>query len=257
MRFIKQNRIITLISILMILALAGFGTNVFAESKQGKDVQGCPYSGKVKQEKDAHQGCPYSGGVKQDEASQKCPAYTGNLNAEQIKKLDAERQAFHSVTKDIEQKLSAKGMAMKSEFAKPEPDAETVKSLQREISDIEAQMDLHRVDHFLRIKKINPDFSGISEAGCQVSLHQSRDSGGDGCSRAWWHSKYGRCDFDGQKLGRHDRCVFLFTPASARQNLFAQTLSADRKLPQTTDPGLKQNLPEIFRSADSGGGFLL
>jgi len=210
MRFMKQNRITTLISILMILALAVFGTNVFAESKQGKDVQGCPYSGKVKQEKDAHQGCPYSGkvkqekdahqgcpysggvkqkkdahqgcpysgGVKQDEAAQKCPAYTGNLNAEQIKKLDAERQAFHSVTKDIEQKLSAKGMAMKSEFAKPEPDAETVKSLQREISDIEAQMDLHRVDHFLRIKKINPDFSGISEACCQVSLHQSRGSGG-------------------------------------------------------------------------------
>ncbi len=49
-----------------------------------------------------------------------------------------------------------KQLELKSVMAKKEPDVEKAKTLQKELSDYQAQFDMKRVEHLIRMKKINP-----------------------------------------------------------------------------------------------------
>ena len=86
------------------------------------------------------------------------PGPFGNLSEDEIKKLDEERTAFIEATKGLRQDVYQKKLELASELAKQNPDAAKAAALQKEISDVKAQLAQKHLDHFLRIRKINPDF---------------------------------------------------------------------------------------------------
>ena len=86
--------------------------------------------------------------------------FDANLTDEQRQQLDAERQAFRESTQDLRQDIYQKRLELKAELAKREPDAKKASSIQKEISKLNSQMDQKRLDHVLRVKKINPGFTG-------------------------------------------------------------------------------------------------
>ena len=84
------------------------------------------------------------------------------LTEEQIQKLKAEKAAFQKDTRDLRLELKSKSLALQSELVKKEPDAKTAKSLQKEISSLNAELAQKRIEHFLEIKKIAP-YAGMKQ----------------------------------------------------------------------------------------------
>jgi predicted Holliday junction resolvase-like endonuclease len=78
------------------------------------------------------------------------------LNEDQVEKLQEQRTAFQTATRDLRMELQSKKLALKSELAKKEPDAKTAKSLQKEISALKADLAQKRIEHVLEMKKIAP-----------------------------------------------------------------------------------------------------
>jgi len=85
-----------------------------------------------------------------------CGAFD-NLSEDELKKLDAERTEFFEATKDLRRKIYQKQLELASELAKESPDAAAAADLQTEISDFKAQMAQKRLEHILRVQKVNPD----------------------------------------------------------------------------------------------------
>lgn len=84
-------------------------------------------------------------------------AMMGNLSDEEIKALEQERQAFLKDTEKIRQEAYSKELELRSELAKENPDATKGARLQTEISKLEAQLDQKRVDHMIKMRKLNPN----------------------------------------------------------------------------------------------------
>lgn len=80
------------------------------------------------------------------------------LTDDQIKKMEAEKTAFQTATKDIRDQIMQKRQALNAELNKQTPDAATATSLQKSISDLQAQYDQKRIAHILAMKKIDPNF---------------------------------------------------------------------------------------------------
>ena len=133
----KNNNISKVILILTVIAIAGFGAYAFADWGMGYDRHGLGMYGG---------GMGYGG-----------QGYMGNLSADEIGVLDQERAAFFKATKDLRQDIYAKELELRSELAKQNPDARNMADLQKEISELEAQLDQKRVEHVIKMKKINPD----------------------------------------------------------------------------------------------------
>jgi Spy/CpxP family protein refolding chaperone len=85
------------------------------------------------------------------------PGYGYNLSDEEIKALEKERQAFYNETESIRQDLYAKDLELRSELAKETPDVQKAARLQTEISKLESQLDQKRVDHLIKMRKLNPN----------------------------------------------------------------------------------------------------
>lgn len=84
------------------------------------------------------------------------------LTEEQVEKLQAERTAFQTATRDLRQELQSKRLALKSELVKKTPDAKTAKALQKEISALTADLAQKRIEHILEMKKIAP-YTGMGQ----------------------------------------------------------------------------------------------
>ena len=80
----------------------------------------------------------------------------GNLSDDEIKALQKERNAFFEATQDLRQEIYQKRLELRSELAKKDPDANKAAKLQKEISKIEADFDQKRLDHQMKMRKINP-----------------------------------------------------------------------------------------------------
>lgn len=119
-----------------------------------------------------------AGGGKQGPGSYDCgwhrgagdgPACLQNLSEADRAKIESERQAFFEATDELRRELYRKRLALKGELAKKAPDPETARALQKELSDLYAQLGQQRIDHLLKIKAINPDctdWGGRKGAGC-------------------------------------------------------------------------------------------
>ncbi|QTA90178.1 periplasmic heavy metal sensor [Desulfonema magnum] len=132
----KKNYVIRWVMALALIAMTGFGANAFAD--WGMGYGGCPG-------KRFHAQSRYGG-----------PSWMADLSADEIKKAEEERSAFFTATEDIRQNIYEKKLELKSVMAKKTPDVEKAKTLQKELSEYKARLDMKRLEHIIRMKKINP-----------------------------------------------------------------------------------------------------
>ncbi len=88
------------------------------------------------------------------------PGYGGDypdLTDEQIKAIEQERRAFIKDTDDLRQNLYTKELALRSELAKTDADAQKAAVIQKDISKLEAELDQKRLDHIVKMKEVNPE----------------------------------------------------------------------------------------------------
>ncbi len=133
----KNNNTNKVILILTVIAIAGFSAYAFADWGMGYGRYGMGMSGG---------GMGYYG-----------QGYMGNLSADEIGALDQERAAFFKATEDLRQDIYAKELELRSELAKQNPDTQKAVKLQKDISELVTQLDQKRVEHVVKMKKINPD----------------------------------------------------------------------------------------------------
>lgn len=153
-KYIKSRAVM----VVAILAIVGFGTYAYAGWGMGYDHHGPRW----------HHGDG-------DE-----PGYgnmMGDLSDDDIAALEKEREVFFKAIENLRQDIYAKRLALRSELAKKDPDVKKAKDLQKEISDIEAKIDQERVDHMIKMRKINPN------AGRGYGSGQAHGRGGGYCWR--------------------------------------------------------------------------
>ena len=138
-----------LITVLALVGIVGIGTYAFAHWDGGYSNFGRMHGGPG-----MHQGYSGSPGY----------GYPSDLKDEEFKALDKERVAFIKETDKIRQSLYSKELELRSELLKENPDADKATGLQKEISELEAKLDQKRLDHMIKVRKINPNI-GRSYAG--------------------------------------------------------------------------------------------
>lgn len=140
----KKNYAIKIIMVLAIVAIVGFGVNAFAGWGMG---QGPGYHHRGGEDMSYHHRCwgePEYGPI------------MGDLSDEELKKLDEQRKTFFEATRDLRYNIYEKKLALKSELAKKAPDAKKASDLQKEISKLKDELGQKRIDHIIKMKKINP-----------------------------------------------------------------------------------------------------
>jgi hypothetical protein len=104
----------------------------------------------------------------------------GDVSKEDFEKMTQLREAFFKDTETLRSDLRSKSFELKSEFAKENPDLETAKSLQKELSALKSQMDLKRIENRLEMRKINPN------AGKGFKMGYGPRGGRGGNDRGCW-----------------------------------------------------------------------
>ncbi|UCH23610.1 MAG: periplasmic heavy metal sensor [Deltaproteobacteria bacterium] len=136
----KNKVIYRTILILSALALTGIGTSAMAGGGMGYAHHGSMHHGPG----------GYGGGGWG-------PGYFGNLSDNEIEALQNEHNAFFEATQDLRQEIFQKRLELRSELAKKDPDAKKAARIQEEISKLEADFDQKRLEHIIKVKKINPN----------------------------------------------------------------------------------------------------
>jgi len=131
-----------LIAGLTVAAVIGIGTYAFGHMGGGDGYYGRMHSGPM-----MHQG--YYGEPGND--------YRTDLKDEDIRALEEERTAFLKATDSIRQNLYSKELELRSELYKENPDVSKAGALQKEISELESELDQKRLDHMIKIRKLNPN----------------------------------------------------------------------------------------------------
>ena len=127
---------------LTIAVAIGIGTYAFGHMGEGYGNYGSMHGGPG-----MHQG--YYGEPGYD--------YRPDLKNEDIKALDEKRSAFLKATDSIRQNLYSKELELRSELYKENPDVSKAGALQKEISELESELDQKRIDHMIKVRKIDPD----------------------------------------------------------------------------------------------------
>ena len=171
----KRNTLAKGLIIVAIISLVGFSTSIFAADTAPPDTTR-PMTGKMGyQVKGARGDCPVIGdrsGIRD---------YRSNLTPEELEKVEAERRAFRESTKDLKRDIYQKSLELQAEMAKKAPDKKKTTGIQKQISDLKAQMDAKRLEHRFNLKAINPDL-GSGMAGFH---HRGMDGKGHHGKRAF------------------------------------------------------------------------
>ena len=113
--------------------------------------------------------------------------YQNNLSDEDLDKLNKERQAFFEDTRELRENRYQKELALRSEMAKKDPDVKIAVGLQKEISELEGQLDQKRIEQRIKMKKENPDLftgrgyghgRGYGKGGRGMGRGYGKDGGG-------------------------------------------------------------------------------
>ena len=83
--------------------------------------------------------------------------YYQDLTDEQRQVIEQERRAFFKDTGELRQNLYAKELELRSELAKDNADTQKAATIQKDISNLEAQLDQKRLDHIIKMKEVNPE----------------------------------------------------------------------------------------------------
>ena len=129
----------TLIIAIVSVAVIGFAINAFAHDGMGWGNDS-NYSG---------QGRYHRGGYG--------PAYNDQLSEEENQQFAQQRETFHRETRDLRDNIFDKERELQDELAKQEPDAAKASALQKEISELQAQLDQKRIDHMVQFRKQSPN----------------------------------------------------------------------------------------------------
>ena len=135
-----------LLVVLTVFAVVGFGVYAFADGGMGYGQNRGGWDHHGPGWRQGGSGCPGYGGYMR-----------GDLNDEEVQEMDQQRKAFHKANEDLKQNVYQKLLELESEFAKKTPDAKKAAGIQKEISDLQAQIDQNRVGHIIEMKKINPN----------------------------------------------------------------------------------------------------
>ena len=115
--------------------------------------------------------------------------YQSDMSDEDMANLDKERQAFFEATSDLRENLYQKELELRSELAKPEPDAQKAAGIQKEISNLECQLDQKRLDHRIKMRKDFPRSGyrgdGYGPRGRGMGRGMYGGGGGYGSGRCW------------------------------------------------------------------------
>ena len=115
--------------------------------------------------------------------------YQSDMSDEDMANLDKERQAFFEATSDLRENLYQKELELRSELAKPEPDAQKAAGIQKEISNLESQLDQKRLDHRIKMRKDFPRSGyrgdGYGPRGRGMGRGMYGGGGGYGPGRCW------------------------------------------------------------------------
>lgn len=136
-----------------------------------------------------HRGYGMHGGWGQGPRGYDAEGYQSDLSEEDIAKLDKERQAFFEATSDLKEELYQKELELRSELAKPEPDAKKAAGIQKQISNLESQLDQKRLDHRIKMRKDFPQSGyrgdGYGPRGRGMGRGMYGGGGGYGPGRCW------------------------------------------------------------------------
>lgn len=81
----------------------------------------------------------------------------GNLSDQDRAKLDASQEKFYKDTRELQNKIEEKEVALNDEMRKESPDRDKVFKLQKEISALQGDFDQKAVAHRLEVRKLLPD----------------------------------------------------------------------------------------------------
>jgi hypothetical protein len=79
------------------------------------------------------------------------------LTEEQLQKMEQERLAFRKETESLRNDLYAKELELRSELAKEKIDVKKAAEIQKEISNLETDLDQKRLEHMIKMREIDPD----------------------------------------------------------------------------------------------------
>ena len=79
------------------------------------------------------------------------------ISKEQYEQLEQKREAFLKDTETLRTNLYEKDRELQNELAKDEPDATKAADLQKNISDLQAQLDQKRINHMVEMRKLAPN----------------------------------------------------------------------------------------------------
>ncbi len=85
------------------------------------------------------------------------PGYNNQMSKEQYEQFERQREAFLNETRDLRANLFEKERALQNELNKENPDAATASKLQKQISELQAQLDQKSIDHMIEMRKIDPE----------------------------------------------------------------------------------------------------
>jgi zinc resistance-associated protein len=139
----KKIRMRHIVTTLVIVGLVSFGSTAMAYRGWGGGPSDCQGYGP---------GMGHGGGAY-------CGAYA-DLTEEQRAQLDQARKAFFDETKGLHEQLRDKAEALHEVLNADSVDAEAAASLQKEISDLRAQLDQKRLAHRIEMRKLFPDLEG-------------------------------------------------------------------------------------------------
>ena len=128
--------------VLVVVAVIGFGAYAFAHMGAGFGHQNWMHPGEG-----MHHG-QYSGSEF---------GFYGDLSDEERKAFDKERKDFFESTEDLRGDIYSKQLELRSELAKNDSDTQKAMKLQKEISVLKAKLDQKRIDHMIKMRKLNPD----------------------------------------------------------------------------------------------------
>ena len=134
-----SNKIITGIAILAIIGFAGFA---FAHGEYGNRG----WSGR-------HMGYgPHMGYNDYGRNS--------GLNESEIDKIEKARDDFYKSTEKTRETIYQKRIDLRKELSKADPDTNKLKTIQKKLSKLEAELDQETLDYEVKISKIAPNARG-------------------------------------------------------------------------------------------------
>ena len=134
----RARHISAILLVLAIVGIVGFSAPTFAGWGRG-DGGNCPMAGG---------GYGPRGGAG--------PWGGTDLTDEEIAALQKERNAFFEQTRGLRDTLYQKGLELRAEMAKQNPDAKKAAELQKEVSGLQGELGQKALDQRLKMQKENP-----------------------------------------------------------------------------------------------------